>query len=57
MALIIQRGGFNIWPELLPFLASNLGLECFSEDQTQNTQNLCRIENSIHTISVIVEDC
>ena len=57
MALIIQRGGFNIWPELLPFLANNLSLECFQGSEAQNAQNLCRIENSIHTISVIVEDC
>jgi hypothetical protein len=57
MALIIQRGGFNIWPELLPFLANNLALDCFSGNEALNAQNLCRIENSIHAISVIVEDC
>jgi hypothetical protein len=36
MALIILRGGFNIWPELLPFLTLNLGLECFTGNETQN---------------------
>ena len=57
MALIILRGGFNIWPELLQFLTSNLGVDCFTNDADLNRQNLSIIENSIHTIAIIIEDC
>ena len=46
MALIMFRGGFNIWPELLKFLCENL-----------QAQNMDTVENSIHTIAIIVEDC
>ena len=57
MALIILRGGFNIWPELLQFLTGNLGVDCFTNDMETNRRNLGIIENSIHTIAIIVEDC
>ena len=57
MALIILRGGFNIWPELLQFLTKNLGVDCFTNDVDQNRLNFGVIENSIHTIAIIIEDC
>mmetsp|Transcript_34192 Transcript_34192/g.52461 ORF Transcript_34192/g.52461 Transcript_34192/m.52461 type:complete len:139 (+) Transcript_34192:228-644(+) len=57
MSMIVQRGGFNIWPELLGYLVNNLTKECFSEDATENELNMAVVENSIHTISLIVEDC
>lgn len=57
MGLIMFRGGFNIWPELLGLLTKYLQVECFTEDIESNTRNLSIVENSIHTISIIVEDC
>ena len=57
MALIILRGGFNIWPELLQFLTKNLVVDCFTNDVELNRVNLSIIENSIHTIAIIIEDC
>ena len=51
------RGGFNIWPELLSFLTSNLMVECFTQDAEFNQKNTEIVENSIHTIAIIVEDC
>jgi hypothetical protein len=57
MALIILRGGFNIWPELLQFLTKNLVVDCFTNDIELNRVNLGIIENSIHTIAIIIEDC
>jgi hypothetical protein len=57
MALIILRGGFNIWPELLQFLTKNLSVDCFTNDVELNRVNLSIIENSIHTIAIIIEDC
>ena len=57
MALIMLRGGFNIWPNLLQFLTGNLLKECFGTDLATNAQNLEIVENSIHTIAIIVEDC
>lgn len=57
MALIMLRGGFNIWPELLGFLIQNLQANCFGEDQNVNQHNQDIIGISIHTIAIIVEDC
>lgn len=57
MALFMLRGGFNIWPDLLGFLTKFLQVECFSNDQEANAVNMSIVENSIHTISIIVEDC
>lgn len=57
MGLIILRGGFNIWPDLLKFLTSNLMKECFTGSQEQNQENIDIVDNSIHTIAIIVEDC
>ena len=57
MALIILRGGFNIWPELLSFLTMNLSKNITSGNPTEDQHNTETIENSIHTISIIVEDC
>lgn len=57
MALIVLRGGFNIWPELLQFLTGNLGVDCFTSDTETNRVNLSIVENSIHTIAIIIEDC
>jgi hypothetical protein len=44
MATIVARGGLNIWKDLLPYLADNL--KCTD-----------RVEDSIHAISMVVEDC
>lgn len=44
MSLMVARGGFNIWPDLLPFLTGMLSKEHL-------------MELAIHTISIIVEDC
>lgn len=57
MGLFMLRGGFNIWPELLGFLTKNLQLECFNLDPDSNQKNTSIVENSIHTIAIIVEDC
>ena len=57
MALIMLRGGFNIWPDLLSFLTNNLVVDCFTQSQEVNQQNLSVVENSIHTVAIIVEDC
>lgn len=57
MALIILRGGFNIWPELLSFLTVNLTKNSFTGNATEDQHTNEMIENSIHTISIIVEDC
>ena len=46
MSMIIVRGGFNAWPELLTFLTDKLH---GTEPDIQ--------ENSILAISIIVEDC
>lgn len=46
MAMIIVRGGINIWKELLPFLTENL-----------KSTDMTIVENSIRTISIIVDDC
>lgn len=46
MAMIIVRGGINIWPDLLQFLVENL-----------KSTDVSVVENSIHAISIIVEDC
>jgi len=46
MSIIVLRGGFHIWPELIGFLTQNLA----NEDKTI-------VENSIRAISIIVEDC
>lgn len=51
------RGGFNIWPELLSFLTQNLQVDCFGQDIEANQRNTSIVENSIHTIAIIVEDC
>lgn len=48
MAMIIVRGGINIWPDLLQFLTENLNLQQVGPSI---------VENSIHAISIIVEDC
>ena len=47
MSMIMVKGGYNIWPDLLQFLTENLKI--------QNDQSI--IENSIQSISIIVEDC
>eukprot|EP00347_Sterkiella_histriomuscorum_P007650 403348104 len=46
MSILIVKGGFHIWPELLGFLTENL----------LNTDTSI-VENSIQAISIIVEDC
>ncbi|CDW78644.1 transportin-1 isoform 1 [Stylonychia lemnae] len=46
MSILVVKGGFHIWPELLSFFTQNLT----SQDQTI-------VENSIQAISIIVEDC
>mmetsp|Transcript_40514 Transcript_40514/g.39022 ORF Transcript_40514/g.39022 Transcript_40514/m.39022 type:complete len:290 (-) Transcript_40514:1483-2352(-) len=47
MAMIVLKGGYHAWPELLKFLTENL--------QSQMDQSV--IENSIMSIQIIVEDC
>ena len=46
MATIVSRGGLNIWKDLLPYLADNT-----------RTTDLKLVEDSIHAISMVVEDC
>ena len=55
MSMIIVRGGFNVWPDLLKFLIENL--QKAGSIQTLNKYQLSIVEASIHTISIIVEDC
>ena len=50
MAVIVMKGGFNVWPDLLNFLTNNL-------QEYGNEQQLTLVENSIKTISCVVEDC
>jgi hypothetical protein len=57
MSLLVFRGGFNLWPELLQFLTQCLSLDCFGENLKQNEENILKVENSIHTVAMIVEDC
>ena len=58
MSMIMVRGGFNVWPDLLQFLTDNLKLENLSQIHTlANTEHSSIIENSILSISIIVEDC
>jgi hypothetical protein len=47
MALLIYRGGFNFWPELLTFLTLTIQHDCFGQDEETNKENLRRVENSI----------
>ena len=46
MSMIMVRGGFNAWPTLLQFLTDNVA----------HTE-LTIVENSILSISIVVEDC
>jgi len=46
MSMIMVRGGFNSWPDLIQFLTDNL-----------NTADATVCENSVHAISIVVEDC
>ena len=46
MATIVSRGGLNIWKDLLPYLADNT-----------KAKDLQLVQDSIHAISMIVEDC
>ena len=55
MSQIVVRGGFNVWPDLLKFLSDNLQLQIDSVGQ--ETFNSAILENSMATISIIVEDC
>jgi hypothetical protein len=45
MATIIQRGGLNIWKDLLPSLTDSL-----------QSNDVKVVEDSVHAISMIVED-
>ena len=45
MSTIINRGGINVWRDLLYYLTDN---------QKSNDQNL--VADSLHTISMIVDD-
>lgn len=55
MAIILVRGGLNIWPDLLQFLTNNLPQQ--GQIPTLNKYQLSIVEASIHTISIIFEDC
>ena len=58
MSMIMVRGGFNVWPDLLQFLTDNLKVENLSQINTLAlTEHDSIIENSILAISIIVEDC
>lgn len=55
MALIMLRGGFNIWPDLLQFLSDLLKKQ--QELLDKEGFNMAIVENAMHTITIIVEDC
>lgn len=55
MSIIIVRGGFNIWPDLLNFLVENLRQA--GQLSNLNAYQLSIVDASIHTISIIIEDC
>ena len=59
MSMIMVRGGFNAWPDLLQFLTDNLSPNLIAEYQTtiNESQHASIVENSILAISIIVEDC
>lgn len=59
MSMIMVRGGFNAWPDLLPWLTQNLQGSFL--EQTGRVKNVAQlnsiVENAILAISIIVEDC
>lgn len=59
MSMIMVRGGFNAWPDLLTFLTDNLQTTMIAQNMAQMDQSkhASIIENSILAISIIVEDC
>jgi hypothetical protein len=61
MSMIMVRGGFNAWPDLLKFLTDNLQpnlIAEYTEDMDlDQTKYASIVENSILAISIIVEDC
>ena len=59
MSMVMVRGGFNAWPDLLTFLTQNLQPGYLAQSVPQVDQSLYPsiVENSILAISIIVEDC
>lgn len=67
MSLIMLRGGYNIWPELLPFLTENIATQLAIQQATSGANETANkdgprynqdiVENSIHTIAILIEDC
>ena len=67
MSLIMLRGGYNIWPELLPFLTENIARQLERREANQAAvesaakdgppYNEDVVENCIHTITIVIEDC
>jgi len=59
MSMIMVRGGFNAWPDLLTFLTDNLQPALIAQRTPHLQQSLYAsiIQNSILAISIIVEDC
>ena len=59
MSMIMVRGGFNAWPDLLTFLTHSLQPGWLGENVPHLDQSEYRsiVENSILAISIIVEDC
>ena len=59
MSMIIVRGGYNAWPDLLTFLTNSLQPVWLAQhvSHLDQTQHASIVENSILAISIIVEDC
>ena len=55
MSIIIMRGGFHVWPDLLSFLVEIL--KQAGELSRLNFYEISIVEASIQTIAIIVEDC
>lgn len=59
MSMIIVRGGFNAWPDLLTFLTNSLQPAWLAQHvaHLDPAQHASIVENAILAISIIVEDC
>ena len=63
MSMIMVRGGFNAWPDLLHFLTDNLQPAFIAQAVPQvvasngEMYTASIVENAILAISIIVEDC
>ena len=59
MSMIMVRGGFNAWPDLLTFLTNSLQPTYLAQNVggLDQSQYGSIVENAILAISIIVEDC